>query len=72
MNDVIEVLMWCFLQNYHLDKSDACTHCVAVGFSPLTVRLFWAVDAQIPSRDDYTKEMAEVFQYIGLYEEDGR
>jgi hypothetical protein len=65
-----EVLLWCFLQNYHLDKSNACVHCSPVRFSPLTFRIFEALMALWPGDEDITQEMAEVKSHHGTYEED--
>jgi hypothetical protein len=70
MFDAREVLMWCFQQNYHLDKSNACVHCAPVRFSPLTFRLYEALTALWPTDEDITQEMYEVGVHQGMYEED--
>jgi len=70
MFDFTDILIWCFLQNYHLDKSNACVHCAPVRFSPITFRLCQALMAFIPDDEDITQEMAEVKSHIGEYEED--
>ena len=70
MFDFTDILIWCFLQNYHLDKSNACIHCAPVRFSPITFRLYQALMAIIPDDEDITQEMAEVKTHIGAYEED--
>ncbi len=65
-----EVLLWCFQQNYHLDKSNACVHCSPVRFSPITFRLYQALIVGWPYDEDITAEMAEVRTHHGQYEED--
>jgi hypothetical protein len=70
MFNVTEVLMWCFQQNYHSDKSNADIHCSPVRFSPLTFRIYQALMAFWPDEEDITQEMAEVKNHIGTYEED--
>jgi len=65
-----EVLLWCFLQNYHLDKSNAAVHCAPVKFSPLTFRIYEALRMLWPDDEDITQEMAEVEHHRGKYEED--
>lgn len=70
MYNIMEVLNWCFLQNYHLDKSNACVHCAPVRFSPLTFRLFEAQMAFWSDDEDITPEMAEVKSHHKTYEED--
>lgn len=64
-----EVLLWCFQQNYHLDKSNAAIHNSPVRFSPLTFRIYevlfdgWGTEP-------LTEEMWEVRRHKGTYEED--
>lgn len=70
MFDFLEPIQWAFLQNYHLDKSNACVHCSPVRFSPLTFRLFEALMAGWPEDEDITQEMAEVRSHHGTYQED--
>ena len=70
MIDVTEVLLWCFLQNYFLDKSNACVHCAPVKFSPITFRLYEVLIAFWPDDEDIVQEMAEVKSHHGKYEED--
>lgn len=70
MIDVIDILMWCFVQNYHLDKSNASIHCAPVRFSPITVRILTGLEAFWPEDQDITAEMAEVRSHIGQYELD--
>jgi hypothetical protein len=71
MFDFMDVLQWAFLQNYHLDKSNACVHCSPVRFSPLTFRLYQALMAGWDlDNEDITQEMAEVGNHFGTYPED--
>jgi hypothetical protein len=65
-----DVLLWCFLQNYHLDKSNAAVHCSPVKFSPITFRIYQAMVDKWPREEDITPEMAEVRFHVGQYEED--
>jgi hypothetical protein len=67
---VIDTLMWSFLQNYHLDKANACIHCAPVRFSPITFRLYQALEGLIPTDVEETPEMAEVRLHLGAYKED--
>jgi len=71
MFDVNEILQWCFQQNYHLDKSNACVHCAPVRFSPITFRLYLALTNHWRPDEDITQEMAEVRDHLGTYELDG-
>jgi hypothetical protein len=64
-----EVLLWCFTQNYHLDKSNACVHCAPVRFSPLTFRIYQTLVTVWP-KEDVSREMIEVRDHLGKYEED--
>jgi hypothetical protein len=65
-----EILLWCFQQNYHLDKSNAAVHCSPVRFSPITFRLYeWLLMDWVPD-EDITPEMAEVKHHHGMYVED--
>lgn len=61
---------WAFLQNYHLDKSNACVHMAPVKFSPLTFSLAGLLIAMWPEDEDLTAELAEVRAAIGAYELD--
>lgn len=70
MFDMIDPVQWAFLQNYHLDKSNACVHCSPVRFSPITFRLWSLLLVLWPEDEDITMEMAEVKQHIGMYKED--
>jgi len=65
-----DILLWCFKQNYHADKMNACVHCAPVRFSPITFRLLLALADQWPPGEDITQEMAEVRSHIGQYELD--
>ena len=65
-----EVLLWCFQQNYHLDKSNAAVHCSPVRFSPLTFRIYETLMERWPINEDITAEMAEVRSHCGVYKED--
>lgn len=65
-----DLLLWCFTQNYHLDKSNAAIHCAPVRFSPITFRLATALTAHWPEGEDITSEMSEVLGHIGAYAED--
>jgi hypothetical protein len=65
-----EVLLWCFQQNYHLDKSNAAVHCAPVRFSPITFRLYETMMDGWPEDEDITQEMAEVRHHQDQYEED--
>jgi hypothetical protein len=69
--DTDDILLWCFLQNYHLDKSNACVHCAPVRFSPLTFRIYEKlVQVWLAVGEKFTVEMAEVRDHLGKYEED--
>jgi hypothetical protein len=68
--DFIDVLTWAFLQNYYLDKSNACVHCSPVRFSPLTFRLYEGLMAAWDFEEDISQEMAEVKQHHLTYPED--
>jgi hypothetical protein len=70
MYNFTEILLWCFQQNYHLDKSNASVHCSPVRFSPITFRLFEALMVIWPEDEDITQEMAEVMSHHKTYEED--
>lgn len=70
MFDFIDPIQWAFLQNYHLDKSNACVHCSPVRFSPITFRLYQALNNLWPQDEDITQEMAEVRDHVGAYQED--
>lgn len=70
MVDLIDILSWCFQQNYSLDKSNAAIHCAPVKYSPITFRLCQALISLWPQDEDYTQEMAEVREHLGKYEED--
>ncbi len=70
MFNMLDPVQWAFLQNYHLDKSNACVHCAPVRFSPITFRLYAAVMNLWDPDDDITAEMAEVRAHLGKYEED--
>lgn len=65
-----EVLIWAFQQNYHLDKSNAAVHCAPVRFSPITFRLYAALQRDWPDSEDISAEMAEVRFHVGQYAED--
>jgi hypothetical protein len=65
-----DVLLWCFQQNYSLDKSNAAIHCAPVRFNPITFRLYEALMAGWPEEEDITQELAEVRSHYGAYEED--
>jgi len=65
-----EVLLWCFQQNYHLDKSNAAVHCAPVRFSPLTFRIYEILAGDWADDEDITQEMAEVRSHYGKYDED--
>jgi hypothetical protein len=67
---MIDVLLWCFQQNYHLDKSNACVHCAPVKFSPITFKLYTALIEQWPIEEDITQEMAEIASHLEMYELD--
>ena len=69
-NDLLEILMWCFEQNYHLDKSNATVHCAPVRFSPITFRLYLVIINEWPINQDITPELAEVKHHVGMYEVD--
>jgi hypothetical protein len=71
MIDLLDLIQWAFLQNFYLDKSNACVHCAPVKFSPLTFRLFQGLSAVWPREDDITSEMAEVRSHLNKYELDG-
>ena len=68
--DTNEILLWCFQQNYHLDKSNAAIHCAPVRFSPVTFRILERMLELWPDYEDITQEMTEVRSHIRLYEED--
>ncbi len=65
-----DTALWCFLQNYHLDKSNACVHLAPVRFSPITFRLSLILSASWPEDEDVLPELAEVRDHVGRYEED--
>ena len=67
---MIEALLWCFQQNYHLDKSNACVHCAPVKFSPITFKLYTALIELWPIEEDITQEMAEIASHLEMYELD--
>lgn len=69
MINVTDILLWCFQQNYHMDKSNADVHCAAVRFSPITFRLYEAL-MQVWNDEDITAELAEVRSHHGAYAED--
>ena len=71
MFDLVEPVLWAFVQNFHLDKSNAAVHCAPVKFSPLTFRLVQALLVLWPEDEDITPEMAEVRAAIGAYVLDG-
>ena len=68
--DTIEMLTWCFEQNYHADKMNAAIHCAPVRFSPLTFRLCEKLKMIWPEHADITSAMGEVNAHAGSYEED--
>lgn len=68
--DEHDLLLWCFIQNYHQDKSNAAIHCAPVRFSPITFRLATALTAHWPEGEDITSEMGEILGHIGKYPED--
>ena len=70
MFNMSDPIQWAFLQNYYLDKSNACVHCAPVRFSPLTFRLHAALVILWSEDEHETREMAEVAEHVGLYEED--
>jgi hypothetical protein len=70
MFDMVDPVQWAFLQNYHLDKSNACVHCAPVKFSPLTFRLFQTLMNLWGHDEDITQEMAEVRSHLDKYELD--
>lgn len=71
MFNFTEVLLWCFIQNYHLDKSNAAVHCSPVRFSPITFRLYEALMvARDHDNEGITEEMTEVALHHGRYQED--
>ena len=70
MSTTPEILVWCFEQNYHLDKSNAAVHCSPVRFSPITFRLYEALMVDWDVEQDITQEMAEVKFHQGKYQED--
>jgi hypothetical protein len=65
-----DVLLWAFLQNYHLDKSNAAVHCAPVKFSPLTFRLYHEMSERWPADEDIPAEMAEVRFHVNTYDLD--
>jgi hypothetical protein len=67
---ILDTLQWCLLQNYHLDKSNACVHCAPVRFSPITFRLYEALEGLWPEGEDISAEMAEIRSHQKMYEED--
>jgi hypothetical protein len=67
---VIDTLLWSFKQNYYLDKANACVHCAPVRFSPITFRLYQALAGLWAQDEAFTREMVEVGEHIGKYEED--
>lgn len=70
MFDLVGPVQWAFLQNYHLDKSNACVHCSPVRFSPITFRLLQVLLHLWNHDEDITQEMAEVSAHLGKYQED--
>jgi len=70
MNKYFTILQWCFLQNYHLDNSNAAIHCAQVRFSPITFRLAELLLEDWGDDEDITQELAEVREHMGVYEED--
>jgi hypothetical protein len=70
MFNLLDPVQWAFLQNYHLDKSNACVHCAPVRFSPLTFRLLQVLMNLWDPDEDITTEMAEAHSHLGQYELD--
>lgn len=72
---LIDILSFCFEQNYGLDRSNAAIHTAVVRFSPITFRLAEEITAQ---RNAYgfallgvtAAAVAEVMSHNGSYTED--
>ena len=66
----IDVLMWCFQQNYYLDKSNAAVHCAPVKFSPITFRIAMVLFELWDPHEEWTGGMHEVKGHMGQYDWD--
>lgn len=71
MDDLVELLVWCFRQNFHLDHSNACVHTAPVRYSPLTFRLAERIQREgVRIDNEHYQDVYTVLLDKGLYEED--
>lgn len=71
MSDLLDILLWAFRQNFHLDHANACVHCAAVRYSPLTFRLAEKIQEQGVQID--AEHFSDVYLVLcdkGAYAED--
>jgi len=67
---LLEILVWAFRQNFHLDHSNASIHCAAVRYSPLTFRLAEQINLLTPVSNEVYQDVYTVLLDKGAYVED--
>lgn len=70
MNPLLNLLVHCFRQNFHLDHSNAAIHCAEVRYSPITFRLAEAIQGMTEVDNVRYSDVYTVLLDKDLYEED--
>ena len=66
----LNLLTWCFKQNFHADHMNAAIHMAAVRYSPITFRLAEAISEVTTVNNERYQAVYTVMLDKGLYEED--